>query len=84
MPKFVRNPEIENEVLLAIAGTDVPVGVDYIAKKIHRNWGTTRAILLSLVIRKRIDGNETSHGWIFFPRKEKMERVSVTGFGASK
>jgi len=65
LERHVGNTDLETLVLKVIAKASIPVGVGYVAKRIRRNWATTRAVLLTLAVDGRVSVQRTTHGWYY-------------------
>jgi len=76
MKRVVNDPETEAEIISIVKAATIPVGIDYVAKKAALTWGTARAILLRLLLEKKISGRRASVGWYFCPNNKTEKEQS--------
>lgn len=57
----------ENKIVDLLQGSEKPVSVEEVRRKCGiGHWNTALCRCLQLVIKKRIEGLETSRGWVFW------------------
>jgi hypothetical protein len=63
------NKELKTKIVEFIRETGIPCSIDFVAQKFRIGWGTTRAILLNLIIEERITAQKTTNGLLFLEKK---------------
>lgn len=66
----------KQRALEVVKGADEPVDVQQVADDLNVAWATARALLLQLLVDKKIRGMHTGHGWLFFVPRKLQEVVA--------
>jgi len=61
----IETQKLETQALKLVNETDIPVTVDYIARKLSVAWDTARALLLGLACQGKVQAIKTMKSWIF-------------------
>jgi len=65
--KRIATAVYKQRIVDAVLGSDLPLSVDNVrATAGLSNWESTKALLLELVLERKIKGIRTSKGWIFW------------------
>lgn len=65
------DPEIETKVIKVLSEAENVSSIDYVRYNLDMNWGTTRALLLSMALQGKIKSMKTSKSWVFWVEKER-------------
>ena len=50
----INNPKVENELFELLSKTKNPVSIDFVRYNLKLNWGTARALLLTMALEGKI------------------------------
>jgi hypothetical protein len=65
-------------ILRVLNEASMPLDVENIRARANiKNWQTAHKHLLELLVDKKISGQKTSHGWIFWARTEERPSKSA-------
>ena len=64
------DPEIEKNLKKILAETKNPVSIDYVRYHLKINWGTARALLLTMALEGKIQSQKTTKSYIFWAKKD--------------
>jgi len=73
MRNLVDDPSFQNKALQLVSDSEHPVTVGFVAFHLGVHYLTARTILLTLLAQGRINGERTTHGWIFRQKKAEEE-----------
>ena len=73
MKNIVDNPGLQRQTLRLIQSYPTAVTVGFIAYNLKVHYSTAKTILLTLLTQGRIEGERTTHGWIFRQKKAEEE-----------
>ena len=68
--------EWKDRALEVMKQADGPIGVQEVADDLNVAWATARALLLQLLVDKKIQGMRTGHGWLFFVPGKLQEVIA--------
>lgn len=61
----IEKQKLETQAQKLVSEADIPVTVDFVARKLSIAWDTARALLLGLACQGRIQAVKTMKSWIF-------------------
>ena len=74
MTTKINTPKVEHRLLKVLSNADNPVSIDYVRYNLKINWGTARALLLSMALEGKIQSMKTSKSWIFWVEKLEAQQ----------
>jgi hypothetical protein len=66
------NEKVEAKIVELLERTPTAVSIDYVRYHLNISWSTTRALLLNMVIKGKVEAEKTTKSLIFrLPRREE-------------
>jgi len=61
----VADPSNQDKTLAIVQKAEGPVDVKFVAQKLDVAWATARALLMNLLVERKIQAIQTRNGWLF-------------------